>query len=251
MFGNVIYYDRKKINEYTALIRGQSNLQIDELEVVNDKGAQFDFKVVGADVNSNKTYKAKVLESLLNNCNEFEKMLSDRDDYLDFTERPEYDLQYVGRGTIVKFDGYIRVPEEFDLTQTIDKFKPLFVSSISTNDSDEAEQEAIRLFLETKDTKMPVTIEFGDYILCAKLNTNDLLISYEDMEEYEELEVTTIARITTNNVINKEKPYYDPLKDFIKLNRYMRRTMKERGEGINEIFAEDDYKTIEVLAVYQ
>ena len=42
MFGNVIYYDKNKIDEYRAVVKGQRNLQIDEYEVSNDKGVQID-----------------------------------------------------------------------------------------------------------------------------------------------------------------------------------------------------------------
>ena len=38
------------------------------------------------------------------------------------------------------------------------------------------------------------------------------------MEEYEELEVTIIARITSGNMVNARKAFYDPLKDFMTLN---------------------------------
>ena len=65
MFGNVIYYDKNKIDEYRAVVKGQRNLQIDEYEVSNDKGVQIDLKVFGADAKANKTYKAKGQESLL------------------------------------------------------------------------------------------------------------------------------------------------------------------------------------------
>ena len=78
-------------------------------------------KAFGADAKASKTYKAKVQESLLYNCDEFEKLLSGRDDYFDFTQSSDFDLMTMSRGVIIKFDGYIKVPGEFDLTQTIDK----------------------------------------------------------------------------------------------------------------------------------
>ena len=59
------FYDKNKIDEYRAVVKGQRNLQIDEYEVSNDKGVQIDLKVFGADAKANKTYKAKVQESLL------------------------------------------------------------------------------------------------------------------------------------------------------------------------------------------
>ena len=119
MFGNVVYYDKKKIDEYKAVIKGQKNLEVAEYEVANDKGIQVDLKAFGADSKASKTYKAKVQESLLYNCDEFEKLLSGRDDYFDFTQSSGFDLTTMSRGVIIKFEGYIKIPEEFDLTQTI------------------------------------------------------------------------------------------------------------------------------------
>ena len=71
------------------------------------------------------------------------------------------------------------------------------------------------------------------------------------MEEYEELEVTIVARIISSNSISPKKAFYDPLKDFMTLNRTLRRSMGERGEGLMEICADRDYRMLEVLAIYQ
>lgn len=251
MFGNVIYYDKNKIDEYRAVVKGQRNLQIDEYEVSNDKGVQIDLKAFGADVKANKTYKAKVQESLLYNCDEFEKNLIGRDDFFDFTQSEDYDLTTMNRGIIIKFDGYIKVPEEFDYTQTIDRFKPLLVASIVNESMDKSEQAAVKSFFDTKDTKIPVLIDLNEQLMCSKLISNNMLVKYEDMEEYEELEVTIIARIVSSGMIRAQKAFYDPLKDFMALNRVMRRSIEGRTEGLNEIYADKDYRTIEVLAIYQ
>ena len=78
--------------------------------------------------------------------------------------------------------------------------------------------------------------------------SNNMLVKYEDMEEYEELEVTIIARLTSGNMVNSKKAFYDPLKDFMTLNRVMRRSI---SDGLYEIYADRDYRTIEILAIYQ
>lgn len=250
MFGNVIYYDKKQINEYRSVIKGQKNLEIDEYQVSNDKGFQFDFKAIGADAKASKTYIAKVNESLLYNCDEFEKLLENRDDFFDFTQS-DFDLDTLGRGVIIKFDGYLSVPEEFDLTQTLDKFKPVILDSMFNDGMDKSEQDIVKAFFETSDLKIPVVVDFDKMVLCSKLLSNNLLVKYEEMEEYEELEVTIIARITSSKKVNAEKSFYDPLKDFIKLNRTMRRSIDGRTDGLYELFADDDYRTIEILAMYQ
>ena len=241
MFGNVVYYDRKKMDEYKSIIKGQRNLEIDEYEITNDKGAKLDLKAVGLDINATKAYKAKIQDSLLLNCDEFEKALSGRDDYYDFTTSSDYDITTMRRGTIIKFD----------LIQTIDRFKPMLIASMTTKDMEESEQEALRSFLDSTNAKIPVLVDFDEQILCSKILSENLQIEYEALEEYEDLEVTILARITSNNSISSSKAFYDPLKDFMTLNRAMRRGMGERTEGLNEIFADVDYRTIEIIAIYQ
>ncbi len=251
MFGNVIYYDKKKIDEYRSVIKGQKNLEVEEYEVSNDKGVQIDLKAFGADAKASKSYKAKVQESLLYNCEEFEKLLSSKDDFFDFTRSMDYDITTMSRGFIIKFDGYIKIPEEFDLTQTIGKLKPLLIASMVNNNMDLSEQAAMKVFLETSDTKIPVLIDFGEQLMCSKIISSNMLVKYEEMDEYEELEVTVIARITSGNMVSEKKAFYDPLKDFMSLNRTMRRSMDGRTEGLYEIYADRDYRTIEILAIYQ
>lgn len=109
-----------------------------------------------------------------------------RDDYFDFTQSSDFDLTTMSRGGIIKFDGYIKGPEEFDLTQTIDKFKPMLIASLVKDTmDDQSEQVALQVFLETSDTKIPVLIDYDEQLI-----SNNMLVKYEGMEEYEELEVT-------------------------------------------------------------
>ena len=251
MFGNVLYYDKKKLNEYQSIIKGKRNLEINEYDITNDKGAKVDLKAFGIDINAIKAYKAKIQESLLLNCDEFEKSLNGRDDYYDFTISSEYDITTMRRGSIIKFDGYIKVPEEFDLIQTIDKFKPMLIESMTTDEMEKSEQDALRKFLSSTNAKIPVFMDLDEQLLCSKILSENLLIEYEELEEYDELEVTILARITSSNLVNATKAFYDPLKDFMTLNRAMRRNMGDRSECLREIFAEVDYRTIEIIAIYQ
>jgi len=78
-----------------------------------------------------------------------------------------------------------------------------------------------------------------------------MLVKYENTEEYEELEVTIIARIISSGMVKLQKAFCEPLKDFMTLNRVMRRSIEARTDGLNEIYADKDYRTIKVLAIYQ
>ncbi len=250
IFSNVIYYDDKKISEYCSVILGQQSLKVKEYEVQSDKFTKLDLKFIGGDLKGSKKYTAEVQESLLYNCDNFEKLLYDRDDFFDFTTQ-KFDIKTIERGSIIKFNGYIFVPQEFDITQTIQKFKPFLIDSISSEIVDETEQKVFKTFFESTDTKIPIILELEDALMCSKLISSNMLIEYEDLEGFEELEITIVARVTSTSLVGKNKPFYDPLKDFMKINRSLRRSIGERMEGLYEIYAEQDYKTIEVIAIYQ
>ena len=49
MFGKIIYYDKKTIDEYKSIINGRKSLEIGECQVANDRGVGFDFRAVSAD----------------------------------------------------------------------------------------------------------------------------------------------------------------------------------------------------------
>ena len=68
MFGNLIYFNKKKIDQYSTLIRGK-NVEID--------------------IKENDSEENKVATYLLE-CAEFEKLLQDREDYIDFVGETPY-----------------------------------------------------------------------------------------------------------------------------------------------------------------
>lgn len=82
MFGKIVYYDKKTIDEYKTIINGKPNLEIGEYDITSNKEVNADLKLLGGDVKGTKSYKAKVQESDLLDCEQFEKMLSGRDDFL-------------------------------------------------------------------------------------------------------------------------------------------------------------------------
>ena len=87
IFGNVIYYDDKKISEYCSVILGQQSLKVKEYEVQSDKFTKLDLKIIAGDLKGPKKYTAEVQESLLYNCDNFEKLLYDGDDFFWFYDK--------------------------------------------------------------------------------------------------------------------------------------------------------------------
>lgn len=253
MFGKIIYYDKNTISEYKSMITGQKQLAVTEYEVTKGKGLGVDFKAVKADVSADKKYIAKVTESALFNCNEFEKLLVKRegDDYFDFTESEGYDINTVPKGSIIKIEANISIPENFDLMQLVEQFKPFLLSYIQNDTTDLNERAALELFFsEAKATRIPVVVDSDHAILlCTKLPKDNLLIDIQEFTDTDE-EVTILARVSSNKK-RTDKPFYDPLKDFLSLNRTTRKSMEPRDKNLEPIKVDEEYRMIDILAIYR
>lgn len=250
MFGKLIYFDKDTINDYKAIIQGKPNFEIGEYSISNGKGISADLKILEADAKSNKSYTAKKLESSLYDCAEFEKMLCGRDDFCDFTISADYDVLRVSSRSIIKANGIIEIPEEFDMVKLIEKFKPSLMDAEQYENLEDSGRVALEsIFGEAQATKIPVVFDLDGQVLCGKLNQHNLLIDYEELSEIDD-EVTILARIVSS-MVQKTKPYYDPLKDFMKMNRMMRRSLDAKDNQFKPIYADADYRTVEILAIYR
>ena len=250
MFGKIVYYDKKAVAEYKTVISGKPNLEIDEYDVTNDKGISADLRLVSADVKAAKSYKAKVQESDLFDCDQFEKMLTGRDDYFDFTVSADFDISTVPSRSIIKMDGYIEIPEDFDMVKVIDAFKPYLMQMGELQNMEETSKMALQTFLGSANAaKIPLVFEGENTLFCSKIFQENMTISYEELAEIDD-SVTILARVISL-FVNSSKPYYDPLKDFISLNRMMRKAMGNRNEEFKPIYADDQYRMLEILAIYR
>lgn len=250
MFGKILYYDKKTVDEYMSIIDGNKIVNVESYDVSNDKGIKADLKVISADSKASKSYTAKVQESIIYDCYEFEKKLTGRDDYFDVSSSDDYDIATVPRGYIMKIDGIVSIPEQFDMVKLIDQFKPLIMPSITAGEEDQTTSDLLKaLFTDAKATKIPVVIETENDLLCGKLKAENLMVDYSELEECEDSEVTVLVRSASNGKYNASKAYYDPLKDFLNLNRMMRRQVDNNGE-FGSLCVEEEYKPVDILAIY-
>lgn len=133
--------------EYSSIITRQHNLTIKEYETSDNKSSYMNLKILEGDLQGSRKYKAEVKESHLYNCAVFEKLLNGRDNFADFTELTQWDINTITRGFIIKFNGYMKVPKEFDITQTFQKFKPMLINSIVNDGIDETGKRHLKAFL--------------------------------------------------------------------------------------------------------
>lgn len=242
MFGKVIYFDEVKINEYKSALLGKNSVKINQIEVSDDKGIGVSIPIANGSIKANKSYTAEIQNSLLLACNEFESVLSEKQvDYSDFTVSEQYDISTTPRGYIIKFNGILEIPEGVDISETLHKYKCFF-----------DESEEFSALIEGKSLSIPLLVELDNNLLCSKIDIEKLNIDYVELEDYENIEITILARMISTNKISKKKAIYDPLKDYITLNRQLRREFaNDRPEELAEIFADEDYYVVEVIAMYQ
>ena len=116
MFANLIYYDKNKVDQYMALITKKSTIAKEDTEEdLQNKRANY------------------LLE-----CSEFEELLKNRDDYVDFTDGDaDISIKDVKIASIIKMTGEIYVPESFDIIHLIEEYKSLILAGVECKDDDE------------------------------------------------------------------------------------------------------------------
>ena len=233
MFGNLIYYNKKKIDQYSTLITGRN------VERKEDK----------ADTLANQ------VSDYLLECSEFEKILQQREDYIDFVDgKQDITITEVKMSSIIRVTGEIYVPEQFDMIHLIEEYKPQILSGIECKD--DGERELLNHVFSNSKMRIPIFCELGsecDYWLgIGKVSPENMLIEYNELEDYEGVELTIIAKIESR-IFFKDKPLpvFDIYKDFLGLNRALRKQItQDRSDEFASIDIEEDYLGLELLAIY-
>ena len=256
MFKNLIYFDNIKIAEYGALLEGKKHVAIRNVKVSSNKSASAKIPLVSAAINGNNEMEGVIVENLLLDCNEFEELLADKgtDNYFNFLE-DDYDSETIPRTSIVRFEGGFKIPEEFDMMDLINQFKPMLSSSMDIKD--DKEEELFNKIFAKESTKIPAFLDsdsFNNRIGFAKLNSQNLLYELEHLEDFEDEDVTIIAKVLSRKDVKQNKPIvlFDIMKDLLSLSRGIRRQVgQEQMSGLNSIESNEDVIIFEVLAIYQ
>lgn len=248
MFRTFIYADKAKVYEYKRI--AEANVLVPK-EVTNTKNGKLGFLkgALEAGVSTERVTVCDVAEDFGYDYQVFEEALQTRigEDYFDFVVRDEFDLNTVPPMSLVRFQGYIYIPKEFDAFNVLHQFKDLILKETPVTDANE--EMALTLFADMK-ADIPIVIDGGDTALFAKLAANNLFESIEDLEEYEEEDVIALCKVVSHKSGDSIK-IYDPKKDFIKLNREMRRTIKFDDNSMDPICIDGPAVKVEVVAIYK
>jgi len=250
MFRSFIYLDSKKMYSYFR--------QIDSLYVNNVKKTiskkktrtgSLEIGPVGLNSGVETKEQMEVTEDIANDYNVFEKKLEalQGEEYFDFVLN-DYDIKTVPNMSIIRLNGSIEIPEQFDIFNMAQNFMPLIMNQIETDSNDE--KELMEAFFGKASADIPIVMDDEEISVAGKLNISYLEEEYAELEEYIEQEVYILCKVIGK--INREKvEIFNPLKDFIKLPRAIRRSMDSDSEGLESIEIEGPVLKVEIIAIYK
>ena len=106
-------------------------------------------------------------------------------------------------------------------------------------------------FLGKASADIPILIYEDEIIISGRLSTENLRETYAELEEYSEQTVFILCKVI--GVVDKERvEIFNPLKDFIKLPRAIRRGMGESSkDGLEIIMVDGPVLKVEIIGIYK
>ena len=105
-------------------------------------------------------------------------------------------------------------------------------------------------FLGKASADIPIVMEDEEVTIASKLSMGNLEEEYAELEEYNEQEVYMLCIVV--GIMQKDKvEIFNPLKDFIKLPRTVRRGMDSDTQGMEPILVDGPVLKVEVIAIYK
>ncbi|WP_375200817.1 DUF6414 family protein [Lysinibacillus sp. RS11] len=257
LFKNLIYFDSEKVADYFAVLKGEKQISIKNVKMKQDKSVNGKIPILSGQFSDSNEFEGEIINNFLIDCNEFEDALKkeSNDSYFDFLEcKVANDFETIPRTSIVRFEGELNIPEEFDMMDLINQFKPMLSSSMELQNPQQ--EELFKAIFQKESTKIPMFLEsevLENRIGFAKLNPNNLLYSLEQLEDYEGEDLTILAKVLSKKDISNGKPIvlFDIMKDLFSLNRALRREIDDSPmKGIQNIESDRNIVQLEILAIY-
>ena len=252
MFRSFIYLDEEKMYTYKRQIEGKNVPQVKTVTKKKSAGLNAGLNGIGVSGAIETDVTGEIEKDVSFDYDSFENALQELDgeDYFDTVINSDYDLTTVPAMKIIRVCNGFTIPEEFDVINLIDAFKPMLMGQIHTKS--DSEQEALENILGTATADIPIIIDYPDIVIASKLNTKFLREEYALLEEYSEQDTYMLCKVV--GVIKKDNvEIFDPLKDFMRLPRAMRRQMESSGKNdvLEKIKIEGPVLKVEVIAIYK
>lgn len=252
MFRSFIYLDEDKLYTYKRQIDGSNSAQFKS--ITQKKAIEFSAALskVGVNGATETNISGDFEKDASFDYDQFELDLGrlEGEDYFDCVLNSDYDLTTVPAMKLIRICNNFEIPEAFDAVNLIDQFMPMLMGQIEAKSS--GEQEAMESFLGGASADIPFIVELDDVTISGKLNAKHLCEAYATLEDYTDQDVYMLCKVV--GMVRKDiVEIFDPLKDFIRLPRTMRRQMTADGNtiGLDKISVEGPVLKIEVIAIYK
>lgn len=252
MFRSFIYLDDSKLYTYKRQIDGKNTANPKTLSQKKTAGFSATMKGFGLNGATETSVDSEFEKDVSFDYDHFELDLNNYSgtDYFDCVLNCEYDLTTIPSMKLLRICNSFEIPEAFDVVTLIDQFKPMLIGQIETKST--GEQEALMSILENASADIPFVIEHDDITISGKLNTKFLCEDYASLEDYADQDVYMLCKVV--GIVRKDLvEIFDPLKDFIRLPRAMRRQMSATGNstGLDKIIIGGPVLKVEVIAIYK
>ena len=249
MFRSFIYLNEEKMYSYLRQIDKEFANQPTEVSKKRTREGTIGNTLLGVNAGIETEEKRELVKDITKDYDRFEKKLDELDgtEYFDLVLK-DYDLNTVPNMSIIRVNGSFEIPEQFDMFNLAQNFMPLFKSQIQTSSQDE--KELMETFLGNASADIPIVMESDDLIVSSKLSTSFLEEEYAQLEEYSEQEVYMLCKVVGKMQKNQVE-IFNPLKDFIKLPRAVRRSMDSNNRELEPIIIDGPLLKVEVIAIYK
>lgn len=252
MFRSFIYLDSDKFYTYKRQIDGKNAVKPKSMSQKKTLALTAGVKSLGVNGATETSIDSEFENDVSFDYDQFERQLDQLqgEDYFDFVLHDEYDLTTVPPMKLIRICSGFEIPEAFDIVKLIEQFKPMLMGQITTSST--GEQEALEEILGKASADIPFTVELDDVVISGKLNAKYLYEEYASLEDYVDQDVYMLCKVI--GMMRKDTvEIFDPLKDFIRLPRVMRREMMKSGGsiGVDKIFVNGPVLKVEVIAIYK
>lgn len=252
MFRSFVYLDTDKLYTYKCQIDGGKSEKPKTITQKHTAGIATTIKAIAVNAATEMSVNLEFINDVNIDYDHFETNLSrfEGEDFFDCVLNDDYDLASVPAMKLIRLCSSFEIPEAFDAVNLVDCFMPMLIGQVTT--ASNAEQEALESILGNASADIPFVVEFDDISVAGKLNAKYLNEEYANLEDYADQDVYILCKAV--GMIRKDNvEIFDPLKDFIRLPRTMRRQMTAEGKsvGLDKISIEGPVLKVEVIAIYK
>ena len=252
MFRSFVYLDTDKLYTYKRQIDGGKLEQPKSITQKHTAGIAATIKAVAVNAETEVNVNREFINDVSIDYDHFEADLDrlEGEDYFDCVLNDDYNLATIPAMKLIRLCSSFEIPEAFDAVNLLDRFMPMLMGQVTATSN--VEQEALESILGNASADIPFVVECDDITVAGKLNAKYLNEEYDNLEDYADQDVYMLCKV--GGVIRKNNvEIFDPLKDFIRLPRTMRRQMTADGKsvGLDKISVEGPVLKVEVIAIYK